>query len=139
VPQVLATSAPTAQWQLDLLAQSVGVDPLPQQGELDWTVVSPDDTDDDDLDDSVSVVGSVASSVADSVASSSIDATTGERKECVFCFDKKPSGLLLPCSHMTLCYKCASEHLDKGGSCPKCFRPIDQVVHVAGIKTKKRM
>ena len=139
VPQVLATSAPTAQWQLDLLAQSVGVDPLPQQGELDWTVVSPDDTDDDDLDDSVSVVGSVASSVADSVASSSIDATTGERKECVFCFDKKPSGLLLPCSHMTLCYKCASEHLDKGGSCPRCFRPIDQVIHVAGIKTKKRM
>ena len=104
------------------------------------------DSDCEDWDDSVSMAGSVAESVAKSVAisvaestaSSSIDSTTGERKECWFCFENKPSALLLPCSHMTLCFKCASEHFDKGGVCPKCQQPFDQVIHVAGVRSKRK-
>ena len=119
------SSAPTAQWQLDLLALAGGgVDALPQQ-HLDWSAA--DDAavvdDVDDVDDSVSVSG-------DSLASSTLDPLTGDRDECVVCLARRRTTLVVPCGHRHYCHDCATQLLQQSRPCAVCQTPVTTVVKV---------
>ena len=55
-----------------------------------------------------------------------------ESSECLVCLSEPKNTIIMPCSHMCVCYDCAKTLREKKYTCPICRGTINSIVPLKG-------
>lgn len=73
----------------------------------------------------------------DNISVSQKNSRDSENKSCIICFTKKIDCLLIPCRHLSLCFKCSKSLQMTTNKCPICRDTIREIVKIYPDKIGK--